>query len=108
MVDAAPVAIAPPPATTYEPNVAGGYSSADIASPKIQSAAAEAVKLLQASKKDSSITLVAIRSAETQVVAGQNIRMKLDLKTAAGPRSVTVVLYKDLSGKGTLTSIEGL
>lgn len=107
-----PAELPPSPATTatpaVSPPVVGGYTAADTASAPIQSAAAEAVKLLQTRTKDRSLTLEKIRSAQTQVVAGTNYRLELDVKTGRATKAVTVVLYKDLQGGAQLTSVEGL
>ncbi|MCC6551980.1 MAG: hypothetical protein IT372_03020 [Polyangiaceae bacterium] len=84
----------------------GGYADQDPASPEIQAAAAKAVELLKERTQDPSLALERVISASTQVVAGQNYRLELALTSSAGPRTVRVVLYRDLQGACSLTSVE--
>jgi len=87
-----------------EPTAPGGYAE----DPDAKPAADEAIKLLQAKENDPSISLVAIRKAEKQIVAGTNYRLELDLNTAKGPKTAKVVVYQPLRGPSELTSVEGL
>jgi hypothetical protein len=104
----APATTAPAMAAPAEPPLVGGYTRGDVKDPAIGAAAAEAIRLLQARAKDPTLSLVTIRAADTQVVAGVNYRLELDVRSASGPRNVKAVVYKDLAGKYELTSVEGL
>lgn len=109
-----PAALPPSPVTPAATGMApagpvvGGYTAADPASASIQSAAAEAVKLLQIRTKDRTLALEKVRGAQTQVVAGTNYRLELDVRTGGATKPVTVVLYRNLQGGAELTSVEGL
>jgi hypothetical protein len=107
---ALPASPVTPVATNAAPAspVVGGYTAADPASASVQSAAAEAVKLLQLRTKDRTLALGKVRGAQTQVVAGTNYRLELDVRTGGATKPVTVVLYKNLQGGAELTSVEGL
>ena len=86
----------------------GGWMNQPVDSSMIATAAAEAVTLLQARTGDPGLALVAIRTAATQVVAGLNFKLNLDVATKDGPRNVTVVMYRNLQKEYRLTSVEGL
>jgi hypothetical protein len=79
-----------------------------VASPKVQKAAAKAVELLRKRANDPSLSLSRVISAETQIVAGQNYRMELELTSHGGTKRVKVVLFRDLQDHEQLTSVEGL
>jgi len=85
----------------------GAYTPQDASSSEIREETAQAIALLQADRKDPSIGLVAIRSASTQVVAGTNYKLDLDVKTGKGAKHITVVVYKDLSGTRRLSDVSG-
>lgn len=80
----------------------GGYSDASPVDKDIKSAAEFAVSAQKGA------TLERIVSAETQVVAGLNYRLKLEVKTAGGLRMAKAVVYRDLKNKMSLTSWEWL
>jgi Aspartic acid proteinase inhibitor len=87
----------------------GGYK--DIAKNDTSArAAANFAITAEAQKKSSTITLIAIEHAESQVVAGTNYRLCLKITTsgAANEADVTitvkVVVYRDLKGNYKLTS----
>lgn len=108
---AAPATTTAPPQITPPvgaPVVVGGYTAADPADAKIQAEAAEAVTLLQQKTRDRTLALDKVRSAATQVVAGINYRLELDVRTSGAVKPVTVVMYKDLQGGRSLTSVEGM
>jgi len=88
--------------------VPGGYMNQDVAGKDIQAEAAQAITLLQADRKDPKIVLVSIKSAATQVVAGTNYKLELEIKTTSGNKTVTVMVNKDLSGKRKLLDVKGL
>lgn len=88
-----------------EPMV-GNYQDRDVTDESVVAAANEAVKLLQESEADPSIALVKIRKASAQVVAGMNYDLDLDLSTANGPTSKRVIVYRQLNGEYSLTSVE--
>jgi hypothetical protein len=86
----------------------GGFSDADPASADVVAAAKKAIELLKTDKKDPSIALKTVKSAKTQVVAGMNYDLVLDVTTKKGPKTVTVRVLKDLKDKYTLGTVEGL
>lgn len=99
----------PSPAPSGAPQqqpVAGGYTAQDPASPDMQAAATKAVELLKARANDPSLTLGKVLSAQTQVVAGLNYRLRVELGSASGPQTVTLTLYRDLQGAYQLTAVE--
>lgn len=90
------------------PVVVGGFTAADPTDAKIQAEAAEAVTLLQQKSLDRTLALDKVRAAATQVVAGTNYRLELDVRSSGAVKPVTVVMYKDLQGARSLTSVEGM
>ena len=91
------------------PNVVpGGQMNQPVDSPMIQDAAAKAIGLLQAKTGDSTLSLVKIRSAASQVVAGTKFYLDLDVQTQAGPKAVSVVVYRDLQDNYSLSGVSGL
>lgn len=96
---------APSGAQQQQP-VAGGYTAQDPASPDMQAAATKAVELLKTRASDPSLTLGKVLSAQTQVVAGLNYRLRVELGSASGPQTLTLTLYRDLQGGYQLTAVE--
>jgi len=94
--------------STESPRVAGGYSEKAIDAEDVKATADRAVTLLRARTGDESLTLQRIERAETQVVAGRNTRLTLAITGDEGERPVTVVVYRNLQGEESLTSVEGL
>lgn len=94
----------PPPGT---PKV-GGYNPREVGEAPVVQAADEAVKLLRTSENDPSIQLAKIRAVETQVVAGMNYRLDLELTTAKGPKATRVVVFHGLDAKYELVSSEAI
>lgn len=85
--------------------IAGGYAETSMSDPEVVSAARYAVRR-QGQKERARISLISIRRAEVQVVAGLNYR--LDLRVSAGGKAqdATVVVYKNLKRKYSLSSWE--
>lgn len=87
----------------------GGYKEISKSDAGARSAAVFAVGA-QAAKTSSTVELVSVLNAESQVVAGMNYRLCLKVTTsgAAGEADVTatakVVVYRDLKGSYKLTS----
>lgn len=86
----------------------GGYTNQPVDTPLVQDEAKEAITLLRERTKDDTLSLTAVRTARTQVVAGMNIELTLDVATRNGPKTVTLVMYRSLQGDRSLTSVEGL
>lgn len=78
----------------------GGYSDASPVEKDIKSVAKFAVSAQRGA------ILERIVSAETQVVAGLNYRLKIEVKTPGGLRMAKAVVYRDLKNKMSLTSWE--
>lgn len=91
--------------------IAGGYSPISKDDAGVIAAAKYAVKT-QGKKMRATIKLVAVKQAETQVVAGQNYRlcMEVSIKTKGAKTAVTkniqAVIFKNLKQKLSLTSWE--
>lgn len=83
----------------------GGYSNQDVRSSEIQEAAQHAVALLRDRTQTPRLYLAGVQWAQAQVVAGMNYRMALDLETHRGRRCAVIVLYKDLEGSYSLSSV---
>lgn len=104
----AKAAPAPAPTPAPGPAIAGGYAGQAANDPDVAKAAEEAIKLLQEKEADPTLKLVSVKKAETQVVAGMNYRMELEVATAKGARTLKVVVYRSLDGKHQLTSSESV
>ena len=74
--------------------MAGGWRNRKATDESITDAATVAVKELRKALKDRDLTLVSIRSAKSQVVAGANYRLVLDVKGKDGPRTVEATIYR--------------
>ncbi len=98
----------PPEDDAQEPKRAGGYEEAPTDREDIVETAAHAVELLKTRSGDGSLALQSIERGETQVVAGRNTRLTLVLTGSTGEKTVTVVVYRNLDGAESLTSVEGL
>jgi len=91
-----------------EPIMTGAYAKAEISDSNIVTAANFAVRK-QGRTTRSNIRLVAVKSAETQIVAGMNYRLCIEVsvkkkgrKTAA--QFVQAVVYRSLKDVFSLTS----
>ena len=91
--------------------ITGGYAITPANDAGVMAAAKYAVKT-QAKKMRAAIKLVAVKQAETQIVAGQNYRlcMEVTVKTKGAKTFVTkniqAVVFKNLKQKLSLTSWE--
>ncbi|HEX8649701.1 MAG TPA: cystatin domain-containing protein [Pyrinomonadaceae bacterium] len=83
----------------------GGYQPAPKADPAVVAAAKAAVSERQ-QKEGGDLTLVSIKRAETQMVAGVNYRLCLKVKAKDKSQTVTVVINKTLDDKYSITSWE--
>lgn len=83
--------------------IVGGYADASNSDPEVVAAARFAIKT-ERQKLHTRITLLSIKHAEVQVVAGLNYRLCLRVKIKGRTRNVNVVVYKNLKQKYSLTS----
>ena len=83
--------------------IAGGYADTSNSDPEVVAAARFAIKT-ERQKLHARITLLSIKHAEVQVVAGLNYRLCLRVKIKGKTRNVNVVVYKNLKQKYSLTS----
>ena len=105
---------APPPAADTQPpgtfpvhgNLPGGWTNQSVDDPGVKAAASQAVTLLGA--RDPSTKLVHLLAAQTQVVAGLNYRLVMELATAKGSRRLAVTVYRDLQNQYRLTDEQEL
>jgi len=89
--------------------IAGGYMQADVKHKDVIAAAGFAATT-QGKKQKSAIKVVSIKTAKTQIVAGINYQVCMEIsakkksaKTAA-KQFVTAVVYRNLQNKYSLTS----
>jgi hypothetical protein len=99
---------AQPPQTKPEltPRIVGGYSSASVKDKRVKAAAVFAVKTHSLERKIPH-KLKAIRTAQTQVVAGLNYKICLSVsegKNAKHTHFIEAVVYQNLEQKLSLTS----
>lgn len=83
--------------------VAGGYGETAKDDPEARAAARFAISS-QSRKLHARISLVSIKRAEVQVVAGLNYRICMRVRIKRKAKDVTVVVYKDLKKQYSLTS----
>lgn len=84
-------------------DIAGGYADSSVRDKDVRKAANFAVKQRSKNVKRT-FTLVSIRKAEVQVVAGLNYRVCMRVRDNRGRTStVTAVIYKNLRNKLSLT-----
>ena len=96
---------AAPASAAQEAPVAGGYSERATGDTGVAAAAAFAVRE-RGRRTGRRLTLVAVRRAETQVVAGLNYRLLLGVREGRESRDVTAVIYQNLRQRLSLTSWE--
>ena len=96
---------APPASATQDVPIAGGYSERATNDRGVAAAAGFAVKE-RGRRTRRRVTLVAVRRAETQVVAGLNYRLLLSVREGRESREVTAVVYQNLRQRLSLTSWE--
>ena len=89
-------------AQTDEP-ISGGYGTASVTDKEVRKAAAFAVTT-RAKRTGKAVTLVSIRKAEIQVVAGLNYRICMRVREGRrAVRTATAVVYRDLRKRMSLT-----
>jgi hypothetical protein len=72
----------------------GGYAPASVADKEVVAAAAFAIQAQQkAPGKHAKLELVKIRKAESQVVAGMNYRLELDVKQDGKVRAAEAIVW---------------
>jgi hypothetical protein len=96
---------AAPSASAQEPRVMGGYSERSTTDRGVAAAAAFAVRE-RGRRTGRRLTLVAVRRAETQVVAGRNYRLLLSVREGRAARDVTAVVHENLRRRLSLESWE--
>lgn len=84
------------------PPVAGGYSVASATDNEVVAAADFAIKAK--TEPSQRLALIAILTAQTQVVAGLNFRLKLKVQANETPKEVEAVVYRHLSGDYQVTA----
>ncbi len=93
----------PAPVLAQQEQIAGGYAETSNSDPDALAAARFAVRR-QAQKTHKRISFRSIKRAEVQVVAGLNYRLCMTVRIKRKTREVTVVVYKNLKQKYSLTS----
>lgn len=88
-----------------QPPLVGGYSEASAQDREVQRAARFAVRE-EGRRVGRALTLLAVRRAETQVVAGLNYRLRLSVGYGGRAREVSAVVFKSLRGAYSLSSWE--
>lgn len=96
---------AAPASAAQDMPVAGGYGERSASDPGVAAAAAFAVRE-RGRRIGRRVTLLQIKRAETQVVAGLNYRLLLAVREGRGARDVTAVVYQNLRQKLSLESWE--
>jgi hypothetical protein len=87
------------------PPVAGGYSEVGANDPGVLRAARFATRE-EGRRLGRAVSLVAVRRAEQQVVAGLNYRLRLSVQIGGRAREADAVVYQNLKGAYSLTSWE--
>ncbi len=82
--------------------MAGGYSEAAADDPEVLKAARFAVEE-QGRRQGRPVTLVAVRRAEKQVVAGLNYRLQLSVRSGGEDREASAVVYQNLKNAYSLS-----
>jgi hypothetical protein len=91
--------------SAQEVPVAGGYRAVSVADPEIVSAARFAVRE-ESRREGRPISLLAIKRAETQVVAGLNYRLRLSVRVKGVIQEVSAVVYQSLKNTRSLSGWE--
>ena len=94
-----------PTSRAQERPVAGGYSERPTNDRGVTAATAFAIRE-RGRQTRRRVTLLAITSAEAQVVAGLNYRLVMDVREGREVRSVTVVVHQNLNRRLSLVSCE--
>jgi len=90
-------------ASTSLGQVPGGYSKRSTTDDVVVAAAKFAV---ETQSKKEPVTLVKVLAAESQIVAGTNIRLTLEVRTKDGEKQAVVVVWNKLGGAQELTEWE--
>jgi hypothetical protein len=85
-----------------------GFHRRNVEQEPIKEAAGKALELLKQKQQDPSMTLTSILYAGTAPVAGLKYRFTLAVQTAKGPKTVDLVMFRDLKAQHSLTSVSGL
>lgn len=93
------------PSTAQDAPIAGGYSERATNDRGVAAASAFAVRE-RGRRTRRRVTLLEVRHAETQVVAGLNYRLRLTVREGGKERDVTAVVYQNLRQRLSLTSWE--
>jgi hypothetical protein len=89
-------------APRQNPPVAGGYTEAAAGDPGVLRAARFAVRE-EGRRLGRAVSLLAVRRAEKQVVAGLNYRLRLSVGYGGRTREVSALVYQNLKGAYALT-----
>ncbi|HEV7892878.1 MAG TPA: GerMN domain-containing protein [Pyrinomonadaceae bacterium] len=89
-------------AALQNPPVAGGYAEAAANDPGVLRAARFAVRE-EGRRLGRAVSLLAVRRAEKQVVAGLNYRLRLSVSYGGRKREVSALVYQNLKGAYSLT-----
>ena len=87
--------------------VVGGYAEASAQDPEVLKAARFAVRE-EGRRLGRALTLLVVRRAETQVVAGLNYRLRLSVGYGGRAREVSAVVYRSLRGAYSLSGWEAV
>ena len=74
--------------------VPGGWTDKQTDAEGVVAAVEVAIRELRGALDDSELRLVSIRAAQSQVVAGVNYRLVLDVTGKGGPRTVAATIYR--------------
>jgi len=94
-----------PTSLAQDAPIAGGYGERRVNDPGVAAAAAFAVRE-RGRQTRRRVTLLSIRRAETQVVAGMNYRLVLNVREGGEVRDVTAVVFQNLRRRMSLESWE--
>jgi hypothetical protein len=94
-----------PTSTAQDAPLAGGYSGRRVNDPSVTAAAAFAVRE-RGRQTRRRVTLVSIKRAEAQVVAGMNYRLLLSVREGGEVGDVTAVVFQNLRRRLSLESWE--
>ena len=87
-------------AATSAPAMTGAYAGAETSDPEVFACANFA---LESRQTKGTLKLVTIISAEKQVVAGMNYKLKLSITDKGTPKTVNVVVWSKLDGTKEVT-----
>jgi hypothetical protein len=93
------------PSAAQDAPVAGGYAERPTSDPGVEAAARFAARE-RGRRTGRRVTLLSVRRAETQVVAGLNYRLLLSVREGRAARDVVAVVYQNLRQRLSLESWE--